>query len=247
MSYQDNIWENEWKLEEASRADIISHAMQWEATKFSYSLMDTFKLTKEENKLNVLDVGCGSGAQTLFFLNKGFHVFAIDIEKESIIRTLKTIEDYSADNYEIKEMNAEKMTFSDEKFDVVYINCMLMHTNAKKVISEAKRVLKRGGLFVIKEVKQNWLFHFPYRTFSPYKKTKPKYLNWNDIKKLENEGFRHKEFYLISSAFNGMFFINQNIGYGLMKFFQVFDNILLRNFEICRKLSWTTVLWKIKN
>jgi ubiquinone/menaquinone biosynthesis C-methylase UbiE len=246
MSYEENVWNEEWKLEKASRSDVISHAMQWEATKFSYSLIDKYRSTKENNELKILDVGCGSGAQTLFFLNKGFHVSAIDIEKESITRTLKTIKDYPKENYDVRKMNAEEMSFPNEIFDVVYINCMLMHTNSKKVISEAERVLKKGGLLVIKEVKKDWIFRFPYRTFSPYRKTKPKYLDWNEIQKLEKQGFNHKEFYLTASAFNGLFFVSQNIGYAFMWIFQRLDEKLFTIFPSLRQLSWTFVAWKEK-
>ncbi len=245
VEYLGNVWKEEWELENASRADMISHAMQWEATKFSYNLINKFKLNKEK-KLEILDLGCGSGAQTLFFLYKGFQVSAIDIEKESVVRTLKTIRNYSNENYSIKEMNAEEMTYYDETFDVVYINCMLMHTNSKKVISEAMRVLKKGGLLVIKEVKKDWIFSFPYRTFSPYRKTKPKYIAWKDIKKLKRKGFNHKEFYLTASAFNGMFFLNQNVGYILMWLFQGLDNFLFKLIPPLRQWSWTSVLWKKK-
>ncbi len=246
MPYQENIWKQEWKLEEASRADVISHAMQWEATKFSYDLIDKFKSSLKHNRLKILDIGCGSGAETLFFLEKGFHVTAIDIEKESVFRTLKTIKEYSNENYDVKEMNAEEMTFPDGIFDVVYINCMLMHTNNRKVISEAKRVLRKEGLLVIKEVKKDWIFSFPYRTFSPYRKTKPKYLSWKDIQKLEMEGFKHEEFYLTASAFNGAFFLNQNAGYALMWLFQRFDSFLFKVMPSLRRLSWTSVLSKTK-
>ena len=254
MSYEENVWEQEWKLEKASRADLISHAMQWEATRFSYRktgiFIPSFRMMNPVSKINfpglkLLDLGCGSGAQASFFASNGFDVTAIDIEQESINKTIKTTDDLNL-RVQTKRMNAEDLKFKDYTFDVTYINCMLMHTNAEKVINEAWRVLKPGGILIIKEVKKEWLFSFPYRTVSPYRKTNPKYLNWSYIKELEQRGFHHKEFYLTASLFNGLFFLYPDVGYALMRFFQRIDDAIFYLVPITKKYSWVSVLWKKK-
>ena len=202
MAYDTNVWEQEWKLEKASKADLISHAMQWEATRFSYELCGLFiqsfhrlkpLLNKNSVGKKVLDIGCGSGSQTLFFCAYNCDVTAIDVEKQSVETTKKTLKD---SNYQAKvyQMNAEKLAFPDESFDIVYINCILMHVDKKAVISEAERVTKKGGLIIIKEVKKEWLCRF-YRWFSPYRKTKPQYINKDEIYALEQLGYKRKDFY----------------------------------------------------
>lgn len=255
MAYDQNIWEQEWKLEQASRADLISHAMQWEATRFSYRklglFIPSFRMMQPITKTNkpglkLLDVGCGSGAQSSFFVSNGFDVTAIDVEQESINATLKTTKELNF-TIQAKKMDAEALKFKEETFDVVYINCMLMHANADKVISEAWRVLKPGGTLMIKEVKKEWLFSPLYRTFSPYRKTNPKYLKWNYIKDLELRGFHHKNFYLTASFFNGLFLLSPDVGYALMRVFQRLDEKIFSWMPFTEKYSWVSVIWKVKD
>ena len=60
------FWDNEWNnSNEDYGADLISHVMQKEAVDDSYAFLGDIKGKR------ILDVGCGSGAQTLLFLRGG--------------------------------------------------------------------------------------------------------------------------------------------------------------------------------
>lgn len=51
------------------------------------------------------------------------------------------------------EMNAENLEFEDDSFDTVCISHALHHlASINKVITEMKRVLKKGGNFILQEV-----------------------------------------------------------------------------------------------
>ena len=90
------------------------------------------------------------------------------------------------------------------------------------------------------------MFSFPYRTFSPYRKTNPKYLKEDYIKKLEKKGFEHQEFYLTASFFNGFFFLYPDAGYALMRIFQKIDKAIFAVMPFTKKYSWVSVIWKRK-
>ncbi|HLC19639.1 MAG TPA: methyltransferase domain-containing protein, partial [Candidatus Nanoarchaeia archaeon] len=136
--------------------------------------------------------------------------------------------------------NAESLPFKDESFDVVYINCMLMHTDKSKVFAEIIRVLKKDGIFVMKEVLKYWIFSFPYRTFSPYSATKPHYIALSDVKKLNAE---HREFYLFSALFISLFYIfkNKHRAHSIFSFFEPLDNLVFRYLPFTKNGAWVTV------
>jgi ubiquinone/menaquinone biosynthesis C-methylase UbiE len=100
-----------------------------------------------KSKIKVLDVGCGAGAITeaLKGMFPGFSFYACDISNEAILEARKT-------NFGIRFVvgDATRLPFKPETFDVVMMNSVLDHTdNPKKAVSEAYRVLKRGGTFLV--------------------------------------------------------------------------------------------------
>ncbi len=99
----------------------------------------------------VLDVATESGEfiLTLMKMLKYYKSFiGIDISKEK----------WDPKNFEKKPvefalMNAEKLEFNDNTFDLVTISHSLHHlANIEKVLTEMKRVLKSGGTFILQEM-----------------------------------------------------------------------------------------------
>lgn len=231
MAYDTNFWDEEWARSKAQRADMVSHQMMEAATEFSYLLLPSHG--------SLLDVGCGSGAQARLFSECGFQVTGVDISLTAV-RMAKE----AAPAAVIMKADAEQLPFQDGSFDVVYVNCMLMHCNRWKAIHECLRVLKKGGIMVLKEVKHDWLFSFPYRWLSPFRHSKPAYLTEWDARKLEvSYGFKRADFYLLASAFAGMFFISPALGRWLMNAAAPADRLLMR---FMRRWAWVVVLWHRK-
>ncbi len=182
------FYDGQWGSKEQQQEAETILLMMDSAVKHSYSYLGDVRGKK------LLEVGCGSGQQAVHFASLGAVVTGIDVSSESI-RLQSPV-----GNLSVLRMDAESMSFADESFDLVYINALLMHVDKEKVISECRRVLKKGGKIVVVEP----LLHNPvmraYRHFSDYKKTSPSYMTLSSFKSL-SEGFSsfvHKEFYFSS-------------------------------------------------
>jgi ubiquinone/menaquinone biosynthesis C-methylase UbiE len=99
---------------------------------------------------NILDVGTGTGAflhvlKTTFPNSK---ITAVDPSKEELEIARQNFSDV-----DFVEMEAEKLDFADNTFDVVSISMALHHLpKVKKGLKEMKRVLKPEGYMIISEV-----------------------------------------------------------------------------------------------
>ncbi|HOE56328.1 MAG TPA: class I SAM-dependent methyltransferase [Bacillota bacterium] len=102
----------------------------------------------------VLDYGCGSGNNAVFFVQKGYSVYGIDVAPSFKNLVAKNLEmngfDKSLiDNYTLIKPDATKFDYPDNYFDFIFSNQVLYylpteeHINA--VCTELKRMLKPGG------------------------------------------------------------------------------------------------------
>ena len=233
------FWGSAWSSEKWTKGtELITIHMQRAAIDFSYSLLGDI------SGKTLLEVGCGSGMQAMELAQKGAMITAIDLS-ESSVQTVQRIAEEADLSMVVQQMNAESMTFPADSFDLVYINCVLMHVDKQKVISECLRVLKKGGTLVFKENVQQWLFRFPYRTFSPYDRMKPSYVSVRDVEQL---GAEHREFYLFSTFFLFLFYLFKKSKFPATVFntIAVWDNKLLKVLPFLRPVSWVTVAWKQK-
>ena len=96
----------------------------------------------------LLEIGCGAGIDLARFAGGGALVTGIDLSKTAIdlakqvfkIRGLKG---------DLRIMNGETMDFKPESFDIVYAHGVLQYTaDAARMVQDAHRVLKPGGLFI---------------------------------------------------------------------------------------------------
>jgi ubiquinone/menaquinone biosynthesis C-methylase UbiE len=92
----------------------------------------------------VLDVGCGTGDQAIYFAKKGAVVTGIDINQEMISCASKKKGGF---NIHFQGGDATNLPFLEPVFDVAVISLVLHEIESKdrdKVISEMKRVVKKG-------------------------------------------------------------------------------------------------------
>jgi ubiquinone/menaquinone biosynthesis C-methylase UbiE len=104
----------------------------------------------ERKNINILEVGCGPGANVWFLGREGFNVSAIDGSSTAIklLRQRLDSEKIGYDQLEVGDIL--KLPFESNKFDAVIDNeCIYCNNleNSRKIIQEVKRVLKPGGLF----------------------------------------------------------------------------------------------------
>jgi 2-polyprenyl-3-methyl-5-hydroxy-6-metoxy-1,4-benzoquinol methylase len=104
---------------------------------------------------NVLDLGCGLGVLSLEIAFQGNDVVAVDADCNLINEASRYSDKYLKERkinnvYILKCENGEELSLPDESFDTVLIEEVLEHVpNPMKIIKEAIRVLKKGGILII--------------------------------------------------------------------------------------------------
>ncbi len=112
-----------------------------------------------EKPCSILDVGCGAGFLTNSLALDGHNVSGIDLSDES----LKVArEKDSTRSVAYQSGDAYALPFSEGSFDVVCAMDLLEHVeDPQKVVTQAARILKPGGLFFFHTFNRNpisWLF-----------------------------------------------------------------------------------------
>jgi len=102
----------------------------------------------------ILDLGCGNGRLYELFQDLEVKYIGIDNSKGLIEKAKRKYGAKSEASFQVG--NALNLPFGENKFDVVFCIAMLHHIPSHqlrlKVLTEAKRVLKKGGLFIM----TNW-------------------------------------------------------------------------------------------
>src|SRR5438552_11102453 len=104
-------------------------------------------------EMRVLDAGCGSGRNLVYFFSSGFNTSGVDQSSEAIaqIRSLagQLAPELPEDNFRVAAI--EQMPFDDESFDVVISSAVLHFARDEahwhSMVREMWRVLKPGGIF----------------------------------------------------------------------------------------------------
>ena len=103
--------------------------------------------------MRVLDAGCGSGRNLVYFLKSGYEVFAVD-ESDQAIKRLRQLAASLAPHLPQENFKAdpvEKMRFEETTFDVVLSSAVLHFARDDQhwmaMVEEMWRVLKPGGIF----------------------------------------------------------------------------------------------------
>lgn len=128
---------------------LWSTAPEYWSRYFEPFFLPLYKKTIEQIQLNedvaLLDAGCGSGLFSHMAISNGAHVMGIDAAPG----LLHVARERNPGNNFLEE-DLEAMPFTPESFDVVAgFNSFQYAGNVTAAITEAKRVLKKGGRLVI--------------------------------------------------------------------------------------------------
>lgn len=135
--WNDDYWSKWLKKHEGEKLDFL----------------DDLWLNKYEDIINsipkgtVLDLGCGIGQYSKYFLDKGFDVVSADISMSALNKLKENIENTNI----VKLDMSEKLEFADNTFDLVFANLSIHYFDKKtteKLIAEIKRILKSDGYFI---------------------------------------------------------------------------------------------------
>lgn len=101
----------------------------------------------------ILDYGCGKGEASLSYLKGGAKVFGIDIARQyiEICDELARSNGFASDQFDFRVMDAHKLAFKSNSFDIVAGHGILHHLDSSVAMSEIYRVLKPGGRVLLKE------------------------------------------------------------------------------------------------
>lgn len=98
----------------------------------------------------VLDVGCGTGRQTIRLFQRGVKIEGFDISEE-MLNVLKK----KCPQIPVKKGAAKYIAYDDESFEGVVCNFLFVHLkNPVPILEEIYRVLKNDGEFFISIVHQ---------------------------------------------------------------------------------------------
>jgi ubiquinone/menaquinone biosynthesis C-methylase UbiE len=99
--------------------------------------------------LDILDVGCGTGAMGLLFAEMGHRVTGIDLSEEMMAKARRKAEDQNL-KITLRNGDAEHLPFGDSSFDII-VNRHLLWTlpHPEVALKEWHRILRDGGTALI--------------------------------------------------------------------------------------------------
>lgn len=100
---------------------------------------------------SILEIGCGTGKNTVFLVQIGKMVQAVDFSEGMIERASEKVR---AENVRFSRMDiTQRWKVDDGTFDLITCNLVLEHIqDLSHVFAEAARTLQPGGLFFVNEL-----------------------------------------------------------------------------------------------
>ncbi|WP_413558171.1 methyltransferase domain-containing protein [Bdellovibrio sp. HCB209] len=116
---------------------------------------------------NLLEVGCGVGAQSEIILRRfpNLHLTGIDLSTNQLASARQHLAEIPGlpGRFNMKEMDATNMEFGANSFDGAFLCWILEHVpDPIRVLSEVRRVLRPGSPIYITEVMNATFFLDPY-------------------------------------------------------------------------------------
>ena len=212
-------------------------------TRASWGFLNGWILERCKNT-KVLDYCCGDGDFSIFLAKNKAKVTGIDISSVSIKRAKReSINQGVEENTSFLVMDAEKLEFPDNYFDIIVCNGVLHHLDIKKAYPELMRVIKLDGKIICDEP----LFYNPifqlYRKMTPHLRTRWEMEHILTKKEIE---LARKYFNNVETRFFHLFtlmavpFRNLKSFNSILGFFERVDSILLK-LPVFKWLAWQVI------
>jgi 2-polyprenyl-3-methyl-5-hydroxy-6-metoxy-1,4-benzoquinol methylase len=111
-----------------------------------------FANIKNFNNKNILEVGCGIGTMSSYFVKKGANYTGIDLSEKSIEITKRRFKLFKLKG-NIFQANCEKLSKyfkNGKKFDLIFSYGVIHHTlNISKAISEMRKLMHKNSILKI--------------------------------------------------------------------------------------------------
>jgi len=150
---------------------LTSNKKFYAITRKSNAFTDRW-LSKMCQGKKVLDYCCGEGILTRKLAQKGAFAYGIDISPFSIDKAKdRSAKENLSDKTFFSVMDAEKMNFENDFFDVIICHGVLHHLDVKKAFPQLSRVLKpTGQIICVEPLAYNPIFQL-YRKLTPHLRT----------------------------------------------------------------------------
>jgi ubiquinone/menaquinone biosynthesis C-methylase UbiE len=142
-----------------------------------FSVINSEIISSIENK-NILDLGCGAGKDSIFYVQRGFTYSGVDASAEmcALAKQDKNVSDIRNETF------SQRMSFEDNKFGLV-VSKYAMQTalNIEPIYEEVSRILDDRGYFI-------FLVVHPMRQFIEKKKKGKDYFKKELVKSVIFDG-----------------------------------------------------------
>lgn len=163
------------------------------------------EFTRHHGK-KIFEIGVGAGTDHLQWARAGAECYGVDLTETAIDITRRRLATYGFHS-NLSRIDAEKLPFTDESFDIVYSWGVIHHSKSpEEIIKEIRRVLKKDGIFIGMLYGRNSLAVFktwirygllagkPWRSF--------KDVIWHHIESLGTKAYTVKELKEMFSEFS---------------------------------------------
>ena len=136
----------------------------------AYPLEYAYALLGDVAGRTVLDLGCGSGANTALLALRGAHVYALDLSPDLITLARRRIAVNQIEApVDFLVGSAHEIDVPEASIDVVFGIAILHHIDMEKTARETWRVLRPGGRAIFQEPVRNSRVIRALRAMVPYR------------------------------------------------------------------------------
>lgn len=102
----------------------------------------------------VLEAGCGVGAQTITLANqsRAAHFTSVDVSADSVAEAQRQVDEFGLTNVELRQADIFALPFASESFDHVFVCFVLEHLSQPvEALAILKDLIKPGGTITVIE------------------------------------------------------------------------------------------------
>lgn len=115
-------------------------------------ILDKIKEKFSDNKIKLLDIGCGGGIATMALARKSIEVLGVDLSKNAIISATNFAKQKNI-KAQFEYRSIESLVKAGRKYDVILCLEMLEHTdNPQDIIDNISKLLNKDGLVFLSTI-----------------------------------------------------------------------------------------------
>jgi ubiquinone/menaquinone biosynthesis C-methylase UbiE len=132
-----NLWATQYDTNDNKTRDLEAHALRKTLANIPFG--------------RVLEVGCGTGKNTQWLVEKAEHITAVDLSEEMLAKAKQKI---TAPYVQFQQTDiTTDWAFAQESYNVITFSLVLEHIqDLHHIFREASRVLQRGGYVYVGEL-----------------------------------------------------------------------------------------------